>query len=866
MLKKILILFVALSLSLVALCSCEGLFGGGDDTPTPPSNKTVSFNKIIVNDTTLDLIELRRELSDIVGPIINVGTDATAISDGEIVLGESSRPITAAAKDALSSALSESSKYDCGYVIYSDGKNIAVYWQIDEMSTLAISKLISVCIHDKRLVLDSGIVAYEYFDKSEYESEKYWLALAAEAPADVVAAFKRAYSYYDGSKLVEWIANLYDAEIGGFYYSNSARDYAPYLPDIESTSFALSQIIGNGALTNRNTQLPLEMQIAMVDFMKNMQSAEDGYFYHPQWPQDKAQLQGDRYGRDVASAASFITSFYIDRDGDGVKEQQRPTYCAPGTSKCAKHVNTDERCSFPISTAYITSEFTYAVPVTLTVSHTDAVLKVTNSIVAPTASVSSTPNYSSAEAFREWLIAYNAGAKDNSGNAHAIAERRMEIIDHGYMDIVLDYLDDLLEEVYNDQISAGETPSGAFQYDANFRAVWGIYKYLCLYNLEGYGRKIDIKYVPYMVDTCIKVIGMPAEDVYHVNDVMNQWTAISRIITNVETHYGKEEANKIIARVRENAVYLIDNTLEKIAPFRIGDGSFAYTMNGCSLSVIYGVEISLGLNEGDLNSTVLATGTYKAMYTTMGYDVVNICTPEDGQRFLKAIEELEPITKKEQVKQIIDFETDASLNKVSLTKNTEQGKIVLRDDPEGIYEQSLYFESGTADARADSISFGVAAAGSGCNVLDVDMYVLSDTDDGYLFQISVGSSCYFAMYKSGRSIRLVAVPHYNDGHENLGVTVLSGISVDEWFNLRIEYYVPDGENLTVPITKVFLDGEFVTYTTMYVNANVGAVPTNVYGSATFYSMRRVNTYVYFDNCYFAKETKIFSETDHTIIK
>ena len=216
MLRKTLVLFVTLLLSLVALCSCEGLFGGGGDTPTPPSNKNVSFNKIIVNDADLDILELKNELSDVVGPIISVGTNDTAISDGEIVLGESNRPITAAAKDALANALSESSKYDCGYVIYSDGKNIAVYWQIDEMSTLAISKLISVCIQDKRLVLDSGIVAYEYFNKSEYESEKYWLALAAEAPADVVAAFKRAYSYYDGSKLVEWIANLYDAEIGGF--------------------------------------------------------------------------------------------------------------------------------------------------------------------------------------------------------------------------------------------------------------------------------------------------------------------------------------------------------------------------------------------------------------------------------------------------------------------------------------------------------------------------------------------------------------------------------------------------------------------------------------------------------------------------
>jgi hypothetical protein len=228
------------------------------------------------------------------------------------------------------------------------------------------------------------------------------------------------------------------------------------------------------------------------------------------------------------------------------------------------------------------------------------------------------------------------------------------------------------------------------------------------------------------------------------------------------------------------------------------------------------------------------------------------------------INELEPITKKKQDKSAIDFEDASDIQKVNLGKNTEYGKIELRDDPaDGERGQSLYFESGTADARADSISFSTLSSGSGCNVFDVDMYVSSETGNGYLFQINLGTTTYFAMHKEGNKLRLNAVPNFDGA---VGVVLTDNMWVDEWFNLRIEYYAPDGEELTSPITKIFVDGEFVAFSDIYPNSDKGAVPGSAYGEARFYSMRLVHSYVYFDNCYFAKETKIFSETDHTIIK
>ena len=60
-------------------------------------------------------------------------------------------------------------------------------------------------------------------------------------PPATARAIEDATDMY-GTKTYEWLAGLWEPEIGGFYYSNSGRDYEGFLPDIESTCQALHQV------------------------------------------------------------------------------------------------------------------------------------------------------------------------------------------------------------------------------------------------------------------------------------------------------------------------------------------------------------------------------------------------------------------------------------------------------------------------------------------------------------------------------------------------------------------------------------------------------------------------------------------------
>jgi hypothetical protein len=76
------------------------------------------------------------------------------------------------------------------------------------------------------------------------------------------------------------------------------------------------------------------------------------------------------------------------------------------------------------------------------------------------------------------------------------------------------------------------------------------------------------------------------------------------------------------------------------------DGTFTYTTERRSLKKIYGVPISLGLEEGDVNAEALVTMMYNGIYTTLGFNAVPLQTPEDGKLFLKLISEAKPIVKR----------------------------------------------------------------------------------------------------------------------------------------------------------------------------------------------------------------------------
>lgn len=107
---------------------------------------------------------------------------------------------------------------------------------------------------------------------------------------------------YD-ERILEWLANLWDPEIGGFYYSNSARDTEGYLPDIESTVQALNSLQNAGIINGPMKTLPEEMQAKILAFAKSLQDEEDGFFYHPQWGKD---IGVSRRGRDLSWATGII--------------------------------------------------------------------------------------------------------------------------------------------------------------------------------------------------------------------------------------------------------------------------------------------------------------------------------------------------------------------------------------------------------------------------------------------------------------------------------------------------------------------------------------------------------------------------------
>ena len=103
-----------------------------------------------------------------------------------------------------------------------------------------------------------------------------------------------------------WYAGLWEPRIGGFYFSNSARDHEGFLPDLESTyqavSFIASQCGYSYAEDMAITVLPERFAKKISDFAYETQD-EDGWFYHKQWGKD---ISPTRRGRDAAAAWRLI--------------------------------------------------------------------------------------------------------------------------------------------------------------------------------------------------------------------------------------------------------------------------------------------------------------------------------------------------------------------------------------------------------------------------------------------------------------------------------------------------------------------------------------------------------------------------------
>ena len=138
--------------------------------------------------------------------------------------------------------------------------------------------------------------------------EESFAALVPLMGKDAVDEVRKIYDMFDERMLI-WYAGLYDPEIGGFYFSNSARDAEGFLPDIESTAQAVGFIAEMCGICEGEakgdfpiTKLPSHLAKKICDFAYNLQD-EDGFFYHPQWGKN---ISAARRGRDHGWAWRLI--------------------------------------------------------------------------------------------------------------------------------------------------------------------------------------------------------------------------------------------------------------------------------------------------------------------------------------------------------------------------------------------------------------------------------------------------------------------------------------------------------------------------------------------------------------------------------
>lgn len=257
---------------------------------------------------------------------------------------------------------------------------------------------------------------------SSVKNSEAWERLAdrvgGEVGARLAESIRSLYSLYSAG-LVDWFVGLYDADIGGFYYSQSARDNDTVeiegkayklLPDAESTYQALRFIRSSGMSSdNFDKSIPEWMRRDIVKFIYNLQDP-DGFFYHPQWGKD---IGVSRRGRDLWWAKDMLSVL-----GSPMKYPTMDS-AAPAEKK---------------------------------------------ELLIP-------DHLKSREAFREYLESFDID-KGSYGMGNTLASQNQQIKAMGYMDMCADYL-----------TAHQHADTGHWHFETSYSAINGLMKISGVYNL-----------------------------------------------------------------------------------------------------------------------------------------------------------------------------------------------------------------------------------------------------------------------------------------------------------------------------------------------------------------------------------------------
>ena len=447
--------------------------------------------------------------------------------------------------------------------------------------------------------------------------ENTWESLCdfvgGRAGCELTEALRDLYSIYDKS-IVEWFANLYDPKIGGYYYSNSARDNEPFRPDSESTLQALAVITRSGMAgkgRGYHDVIPEWMKKQLIRFIKGLQDP-NGFFYHPQWDRAETDRNISRRGRDLMWSTAILRTL-----------GSAPTYDAPNGAKGDGILPDGSRVE-PADTR-----------------------KEDKGDAAPTAkneaNEACAPHFESREsyiAYLDGLLAEKRSLSFYSIGNQLIAEmpqllRRDELLsesgaDYRFKDILIEWL------------NAHQNPeTGHWEKDNNgYLGVNGLLKIACIYN----DAAAELPYADRAAESAIAAIILD-EPIGAVVDIYNTWFAVQLILKNMRAYGsssvidgvmldGNARADRTVRNLRAIAAPAIRKTKEKILRFKKPDGSFSYCPD-YPAPTSQGMYVCIAKQyEGDVNaSNISTTGLVGFIYEAL--ELIDHMVPLFGKEELE---------------------------------------------------------------------------------------------------------------------------------------------------------------------------------------------------------------------------------------
>ena len=325
--------------------------GSSPSTPETPSGDAsntvysteIPCNIVVGSSSATEIAFLIQEAiyeeTDLIGTLLQKAPDN--YTDHMIYLGRTGSALSNKAYSILENAV-DNAELDAGgnavfvgYVIYAQGNSIAIAYSddmYDSTGEVACEDFVNNIIKGREaLRVSDGTIkkeTYDYIAFLEKVDEEYydkaWDTLAKKLNnPDLVEALKKLKSLY-GNGAVSWLANLYDEEIGAFYYSNSGRNNVGFLPDADSTYQAIL-LVGHMGMQEDfgygRGSYPENFWYKIGTFVKKLQDP-NGYFYHPQWTKEMVDAKLSRRGRDLDRSEQLLRAA-------GMK----PTYDTPNGTK-----------------------------------------------------------------------------------------------------------------------------------------------------------------------------------------------------------------------------------------------------------------------------------------------------------------------------------------------------------------------------------------------------------------------------------------------------------------------------------------------------------------------------------------------------